>query len=162
MMEDLELPFIEERERMKRDAATRAGNGQRGPLTTNMDISQRVQTSSEFQATIRSDLENLSLCTVTATEMLGDSEEMPGDSGDSEESDGSSGSEGSEESEWHDFGGGELAEKILAKGEVGEGVEVPPCAFLLGDGEDIAAEWPSWLIGKGEQINHLQSWGQQT
>jgi hypothetical protein len=156
MMEKIELSFIEERERMTRDAATRAGNGQHGPLTTTIDESQRVQTFSEFQAMIRSSLENLPLCTVTEKEMTEDSKESDRSSG-SEESEES---EGSEVSEGQDIGGWEHGDETLEEGERSEAFEVPPNPFLLGDGEDVTAEWPSWPIGKGEQINHPRSWGQ--
>jgi hypothetical protein len=154
-VEKIELPFTRERERMTRDAAARAGNGQHGPLTTTVDESQPVQTFSEFQAMIRSSLENLPLYTVTETEMTEDSKESDRSSG-SEESEGS---EGSEESEGQDAEGWEHGDETLEEGEESEAFEVPPNPFLPGDGGDVTAEWPSWLIGKGEQINHPRSWG---
>jgi hypothetical protein len=151
MMEDTELSFIEGEERMTSDAASRAESGQRGPLAASVDKPQRVHTFSEFQARIRANSEDLSLCTVTATEMTGDGEE----------SDESSESEGSEESEWCEIGGGDLGDNISGESEDAECIELPPYAFMLGDGKGAAVEWPSWPIGKGAQIYHPQSWGQQ-
>jgi hypothetical protein len=149
-MEKIELPFVDEKEKTTREAASGAESGQRWPLTTSVDNSQHVQTFSEFQTMVRSNLENAPLCTVTTTEMTGDSEE----------GDGSDGGEGSEESEGREFGDGEIGDSISGEGEAGAGIGLPPNAFLLRNGEDVAAEWSSYPIRKGEQMDHSHLWGQ--
>lgn len=145
-MEKSVFSFGEEEEEGKRarDAASGAESGRFRPLTASLKEVERVQTFSEFQAMIRSNLEHQPLCTMRVAEITEDSDE----------------SDGSEESEGRESGDEDHGDSISGEGEhrVVERIVLLQKAFMLRDREGLAVEVSSYPITKGEQDDDPRLW----
>jgi hypothetical protein len=132
----------------------------RRPVRTSPNKAQRVRTFSEYQATIRSNLEHQRLCDVPPTADTEDGNES-GESENSDDSDDSDESDESEESEASESGNDDHAVSILVESAVSERVEIFTRALSSRKSDNLTKKMSRVTITKGEQENDGQLSQQQ-